>query len=573
MQFEIDTSDASNPVKPSHKAGWIRFLWNHNPFYVISAFLVLYGIQVTFRDGAQLAEGWLLLRLLGGYTLLLVGAGVLIIRVGAVWEDARTIVLLVLLLLVALSASFDKVCLDSESVGRQIQFIGFIFSVGVIELMLFGIRAKLAWRYRGPVYALFAVFFFYPTWLGGMSIRGGEDARMAWAIFLFPFFAGTGLLALMPAATNAGRGEWPNGTPWRWPLYPWCGVVFLVVASIVRSYGLSVSFELADGLQSAFHPYFLIPILLASIWLLTELTLSSGAHSMAATISRFAYGLLAIALPYRLNLVQADFLSVVQDNLGAPIQTTCLLLVAYFAYCWHRGLASAEWGVFAMATVWTCCRTTTVDLYTFEWPLFGPGLCVAAALILRGFVIRSSPRFLLGISVSLLSLASSTSMIRGETATFAVVIAVAATGLLFADDIAQFIRRHIHWLLWFVALAIVLVGQFGDVRVSRLEAASALIVLVVISVLYWYAEPSVRRLLHVVMTIVFLLGDTVTAFAVLLYSLVVSGSGNVWLGLGLLSLAVGVILSLSKHREIPRFDGLLHRWNIWLAERLTTQVN
>ena len=84
---------------------WIRFAYNNNPFYVISAALVLYGLHVSFADSLDPTEGWTFTQLLIGYMLLLGATSVAIVRLGQVWEDARTLVLLVSLLMIALASA------------------------------------------------------------------------------------------------------------------------------------------------------------------------------------------------------------------------------------------------------------------------------------------------------------------------------------------------------------------------------------------------------------------------------------------------------------------------------------
>ena len=66
-----------------------RLLYTQNPFYLISALLVLYGIYVALGPESGMDGGWLLLGLLGGYTLALTLAGLVIVRFGQVWDDAR----------------------------------------------------------------------------------------------------------------------------------------------------------------------------------------------------------------------------------------------------------------------------------------------------------------------------------------------------------------------------------------------------------------------------------------------------------------------------------------------------
>ena len=65
-----------------------RLLYTQNPFYLISALLVLYGIYVALGPESGMGGGWLLLGLLGGYTLALTLAGLVIVRFGQVWDDA-----------------------------------------------------------------------------------------------------------------------------------------------------------------------------------------------------------------------------------------------------------------------------------------------------------------------------------------------------------------------------------------------------------------------------------------------------------------------------------------------------
>ena len=61
---------------------WLRRIYNHNPFYVISAALVIYGLHVSFAGRLDPTQGWLLVRLLAGYALMLAGAGIALVAWG-----------------------------------------------------------------------------------------------------------------------------------------------------------------------------------------------------------------------------------------------------------------------------------------------------------------------------------------------------------------------------------------------------------------------------------------------------------------------------------------------------------
>jgi hypothetical protein len=89
----------------------LRYLYVHNPFYAISAVLVLLGLHSLFEDptaddiGSIQFNNWMLLKLIAGYAVLLAGTACVIVRLNKVWEDARTIVLTLVLLIVSISVS------------------------------------------------------------------------------------------------------------------------------------------------------------------------------------------------------------------------------------------------------------------------------------------------------------------------------------------------------------------------------------------------------------------------------------------------------------------------------------
>ena len=85
----------------------IRLVYTHNPFYLIGTFLILFGLQQALGNEPNLAASGLLISLLALYTLLLAVIAVVIIRYGQVWDDARTILLLIVLLFFMLSAGLD----------------------------------------------------------------------------------------------------------------------------------------------------------------------------------------------------------------------------------------------------------------------------------------------------------------------------------------------------------------------------------------------------------------------------------------------------------------------------------
>lgn len=267
-------------------------LYTHNPFYLLSALLVLIGLHKALAGDSSLAGGWLLMGTLCGYTLLLVVAGYVIVRFGQVWEDARMILLVIVLLFLALSVSFDRITLARPLSGAGFLLGGWCFAVLVSEAVFRSLAIRLAASYRVPYYLVLALMFAYPVGLAVLSVEG-RDVAMSWGVFLFPVAAAAALLMLSPAARRRGQDEPPSGTPWRWPWFPWTLFFFLLLAVGLRTYSLSMAFEAAKGSAVSFQPYFLTPLVLASAALLFEAAMANGSRRAAGGSPASGRGLVA----------------------------------------------------------------------------------------------------------------------------------------------------------------------------------------------------------------------------------------------------------------------------------------
>ena len=86
--------------------------------YLISCFLIIYGVQI-----AAAARGDLFLRSifltvsLAAYTLLMTVTGIGVVRIAKVWQDARSILLVVIISQVALSTGLDEYCVIDCACG------------------------------------------------------------------------------------------------------------------------------------------------------------------------------------------------------------------------------------------------------------------------------------------------------------------------------------------------------------------------------------------------------------------------------------------------------------------------
>jgi len=144
------TFDATT-VQPSKPGGFkfAHFLYNQNPFYLISAALVLYGFSVSVTQ-EELTNSPLAL------------SAWAIVRFGKVWDDARSILMVLLLLLLALSSSVDSFCMTKPQTALALATAGFAFAVVLSEFLIRSMGIKFGRRLRGPLYAMLGVSFFFP---------------------------------------------------------------------------------------------------------------------------------------------------------------------------------------------------------------------------------------------------------------------------------------------------------------------------------------------------------------------------------------------------------------------------
>ncbi len=240
----------------------LRRLYTSNPFYVLSADLVFIGLRSSFDSSGRTPETWVLMLSLLGYTLLLATTGCFLIRYGKVWDDVRTILLLVVAMFLAISVTFDETLAADPDFGRLYYLGGLIFAVVVSEGVLRSIGLRLPALFRVPYYLILSVFFLYPLALVPF-LNAPESARLQWLLFGFATAAGLAFLSLIPAVRQGPEYVVGNGSPWRYPLYPWVLFGLLAMAVCGRAYYLCISLHFIDRSFSIFGPYFLVPFLFA----------------------------------------------------------------------------------------------------------------------------------------------------------------------------------------------------------------------------------------------------------------------------------------------------------------------
>src|SRR5436309_80169 len=95
-------------ARPARRSrGLILRIGTNNPFYVLSAVLVLLGLRMSLDSRATAFPTAALLLGLAGYTLLMAIMACVLVRLGNAWDDVRTLLLLIVLVFVAISILFD----------------------------------------------------------------------------------------------------------------------------------------------------------------------------------------------------------------------------------------------------------------------------------------------------------------------------------------------------------------------------------------------------------------------------------------------------------------------------------
>jgi hypothetical protein len=329
-----------------------KFLYNANPFYLISACLILYAQTVIFDTGNIWMETAIPLGLIASYTVLLTATAIFIVRKGSVWDDARSILLIILSLFVVLSASIDAKTLDSPVTGAAWLGGGLCFSIVIAESLRKGLRLSLPLIFRAVFYTMIGIFFAYPFVMAQL-VNDSSNSQLLTirGIMLFPIVFGLALMPLIPVIRRGPSYLAANGTPWQWPMFPWSIFGLLTIGACCRTYLLSLSFYGGRGygpfshMETGFSLYMLIPLALASMILLLEFALERGGPRQIALclVAPFLFLLMALPGPTKMNVeLYHKFLAAVVGSNGSPMLIALAGMLVFYVYAWYRSVKHSE---------------------------------------------------------------------------------------------------------------------------------------------------------------------------------------------------------------------------------------
>ena len=330
------------------------------------AFLVCLGLWVSFGSQVDASQTWSLLLGMAGYTLLLAVTACLLVRFVGVWDDVRTVMLLVVLLFLATSVTFDEVV--ARDPGRGCLLSGWALVRGG------GQRGDAARGFLGDCrrslaccIILSSPYSSFIRWcLRGSSIdRIASNCRGPCLAFRPPrclFFSHS-----CPRSGAVATTWRDNGSPWPWAWYPWTlfGVLaFAVPARSARSRWSMHHVPSAGGEPYIFGPYFLVPFGMAIAAVLLEIGLVERRRGVAVG------ALLVPPILVLLTLVGhcADptyqwFLDRFVARLGGtPFYLTLLISAGFFAYAVLRGVPTALDALMAAMVALAFVSPGTLDL-------------------------------------------------------------------------------------------------------------------------------------------------------------------------------------------------------------------
>jgi len=450
----------------------LSLIYVHNPFYLISTCLFVYGLKLLFRSGdpsvlfapgsVGYMEPWGLMASLAGITVLMAVTAILIVRFGKVWEDARSLLLIVLLMLLAISVSFDELItlLSDRDNARgylyQMFVAGVLFAVGLAEFLIRGLPIRLTAGYRLPLYGFLTMFFLWPALLL-REVTQFEVETTRWLIAAFPLMAGVLTLTLMPAIHRGATAVANNGTPWNWPLFPWTPFVFIALAVCFRSYSLTMSFDAPLGSRhfwdTTFGLYQLVPFLLAIFVVLLEIGLVEKLPKLQHGVMLTAPLLIVPAYPWlvpwsRLPAYTSFTNSVVSD-FASPVFLTIVGLALLYGRAWRKGVRYSQPGFYAMVFLAGSIgpqafgsRIWQLQTDLSYWPLLVLGVVQLIVAVRRRESMAAFIGMILLVCAANLSVRShpDLSTWRAMISVHLAFASILIIGISFQDDFAEILR-------------------------------------------------------------------------------------------------------------------------------------
>ena len=403
----------SQPTDPSVESnaaqGWsfprLKFS-PPNPFYLLSAAAFLHATGIWAGQQGRELPDQIRLTLIGSYLVAMALTALLIVRAWMQWADARSVVLIVLLLFAELALSFDDAVLRDPLHGGRLLCVALAVAVVVSELLFWGLRLRFPARFRIPYYSQMVILFLFPLVLAGPA-RNSDWNLLRVQLYAFAWLAAGSLVLLVPAVAKGAKGIEETGTPWKWPMYPWPAFVFLGVCLVARTFAQCLSFDSAssmdtrtaiESLPSAFGPHFVAPFVLA-IGILLYVA-ADRARSLVwrnRVLVLFSMASLLLSFNERgVNPMSRDLLATLATEFAGPPQIMLIALGVLLLVAVFRGDRKARIVLLVLGVAQSCIDRGTVDALTLRTPRPEVLGMVALGLLVHGLSTKRSVSFVTG---------------------------------------------------------------------------------------------------------------------------------------------------------------------------------
>ncbi|MFK7817914.1 MAG: hypothetical protein AB8G99_04305 [Planctomycetaceae bacterium] len=512
-------------MEPRRNRSLAQVLYNHNPFYLISTCCALFAIQRVFRPlEVNYIDPWMLMAAMSGLTILMAATAWVVVRYGRVWEDARSLMLILVIMFLAMSVSFDEVLNIRGQEALWLPAAGFLLSFLITETIVRLLKIPLHGLFRLPFYLMLALFFGYPV-LVSPEVTSVTISVTRWRIAAFPLLSGICTLLLLPAVWRGRKlvDETGSPCPWKWPLLPWTLFGFLGIAVCARSYSLSISFDpswgWADEMFTSFGAYALNPFILCASLVVLEIALTDGTRRLQNGVLIASTLLMLLCSFPRLSPdpTYRSFLLQFVESIGSPIFLTLFGVFLLGGYAWMRGVRSGEYVVLVALAGLSVVGDRTLGVQSITEPHIVPLGMIVALLLITGLARRDAFRCFLGATA-----------------------VSAALALLMWNQDMLFFRRIVpgHFLLF----STIAIGSCFEGRIARfLEISGAVLVPVVASVT---ARSFVEMDVSPVLPLVYFL--TMNLSAIALGELTSSTEHTLMGCLGLVAGAIRLVIAASS---------------------------
>lgn len=332
---ESQTVPPAKAGRRSNRLHWrpaIGWFYSANPFYVLGTLLVFTGLRISFNTDASQFPTELLLVFLLGFNGILATFAFVLIRWGQVWDDVRSLLLLIMLLLVGVSVTLDELLAENLLRGGILAGLTYVYALAIVSWLLVGLRIRIARQFVVPLVLILATILLYPATVKTV-LDAGFPTLGNLLLAGYPAVGGLVALTLLPAVRRGPAITIGNGTPWTWPLFPWSLFVVMGVGFVGRAYYLCQSFGIRGGDDHFFGPYLLAPFLLAMCVLLLEEGLRRGSETWQHAVQLISFAVLLVATEYRDTPYGRSFLTELHDTLVVSwSHLVAILLVLFHAW-------------------------------------------------------------------------------------------------------------------------------------------------------------------------------------------------------------------------------------------------